>query len=55
MRKLNFVLVVSLPVVLLLLAPGCSVDAEMGGSAITESVPAHFAGDGIEAAADQRM
>jgi hypothetical protein len=55
MRKPNFVLVVALPVVFLLLGPGCSLDAGMRGSAITESPPVHFAGDGIEAAADQRM
>jgi hypothetical protein len=54
MRKLNLVLV-ALPVVLLLPGPGCSLDTGMSGSAITESAPVHFVGDGIEASADQRM
>ncbi len=55
MRKLNLVLLVALPVVLLLPGPGCSLDTGMSGSAITETAPVHFVGDGIEASADQRM
>jgi hypothetical protein len=55
MRNRNFILLAALPVVLLLLGPGCSLDLDVSGSAITESVPVHFAGDGIEASADQRM
>ena len=48
MRKLNLVLLVALPVVLLLPGPGCSLDTGMSGSAITESAPVHFVGDGLE-------
>jgi hypothetical protein len=52
MRNLKFVLLAALPVIVLLLGPGCSLDPRMSGS---ESVPVHFAGDGLEASADQRM
>jgi hypothetical protein len=55
MRKLSLVLAVAFPVVLLLLGPGCGLDTGMSGSAITESAPAHFAGDGIETSAEERM
>jgi hypothetical protein len=55
MRNLQFVLLAAVPVIFLLLGPGCSLDPGMSGSAISESVPVHFAGDGLEASADQRM
>ena len=55
MRNLQFALLAAVPVIFLLLGPGCSVDPGMSGSAISESVPVHFAGDGLEASADQRM
>jgi hypothetical protein len=55
MRKLSLVLLVALPVVLLLLVPGCGLDTGMNVGAIGEPAPAHFAGDGIEASADLRM
>jgi hypothetical protein len=48
MRNLSFLLAV-FPLVLFLVGSGCS------GGAISESVPVHFAGDGLEASADQRM
>jgi hypothetical protein len=49
MRNLSFFLLAVFPLVLFLVGSGCS------GSAIGDSGAVPFAGDGIEASADQRM
>jgi hypothetical protein len=48
MRNLSFLLA-AFPLVLFLVGSGCS------SGAIGDSDAVHFAGDGIEASADQRM